>query len=98
MARILVADDDDMVRKTIRRMLELAGHEVTEAQDGVQCERIAATAKPDIVITDIVMPEQEGIETIRRLRRAHPELNIMAISGGGLSREANYLQTARKLG
>ena len=98
MARILVVDDAEFLRIVFRRNLESAGHEVTEADNGV--EAIAAqNAQPfDLVITDIVMPQKEGVETIIELRRAYPSLKIIAISSGGPSRNPDYLKLAEQFG
>ena len=98
MARILVVDDVELERFVIRVYLESAGHQVAEAGNGV--EAIAAQdADPfDLVITDIVMPEKEGVETIIELKRAYPALKIIAISSGGAGRNADYLKLAEEFG
>jgi len=94
-ARILVADDDAAVRCFLREVLEQGGHEVIEAADGKQALRQARSERVDLVITDLVMPEQEGIETIQALRRDVPDVRVIAISGafGG-----QFLKTAQLLG
>ena len=94
-ARILVVDDEAGVRGFLRKVLEDDGYEVIEAGDGKQALRQARAAHVDLVITDLVMPELEGIETIRALRREVPGVRIIAISGafGG-----QYLTMAQKLG
>jgi CheY-like chemotaxis protein len=96
--RILVIDDEKLLRQTIRRMLESAGHEVIEAEDGRA--GIAAFAKQelDAVVTDIIMPQKEGIETIREIRAANPTIRIVAISGGGRNQNMEFLRLAAKLG
>ena len=81
MARILLIDDDPMVMRTVRKMLEHAGHEVVEARNGREGEAAYDRAPADLVITDILMPEQEGIETIINLRRRHPAVRLLAMSG-----------------
>lgn len=98
MARILIIDDDELMRTVIRRTLEKAGHDVFEAGDGE--EGLAAQRKisADLVITDIVMPVKEGIETIRALRELSPDLRIIAISGHGRFGKADYLWAARDFG
>ncbi len=98
MATILVTDDEALVRLTIRKMLEKEGHLVLEACDGKQAEAIAAEVKIDLLITDIIMPEKEGIETIMAIRKTQSELPILAISGGGRSANLDYLVTAELLG
>lgn len=98
MATILVIDDDQEVRDFLVAVLERAGHEVTTAgngRDGVAMFREHAV---QVVITDIIMPEKDGIETILDLRREHPDLKVIAISGGGRTTPENYLHSARLLG
>jgi CheY-like chemotaxis protein len=97
-ARILVIDDDDEVRRTLVRMLESARHEVHQAADGETGIAVCNRILPQLVISDILMPEKEGIETIRDLKRAHPALKIVAISGGGQSGSMDFLEMARALG
>lgn len=99
MARILLIDDNDSVREATRIMLEQSKHEVEELPDGRRAEVVAAERAVDLVITDLVMPEREGIETIRALRNAMPETPVIAISGGGrFASGADYLKSAAKLG
>ena len=98
MARILVIEDDFEVRTVIRRMIENEGHEVIEAPDGEVGTRIYREQSADLIITDILMPEKEGIETIIELRREFPEVKIIAISGGGKVGSSDYLTLAKKLG
>lgn len=98
MADIVIIDDEPMVRLTLRGMLEYAGHEVREAGDGREGLALCDEQCPDIVITDIIMPEQEGIETIRALRRDLPHVRVIAISGGGRFDNAELLRIALRLG
>jgi CheY-like chemotaxis protein len=94
-ARILVVDDEPGVRSFIRLVLEGGGYEVTEAADGKQAVREARAGGVDLVITDLVMPEQEGIETIQALRRDNAGIGIIAISGAF---GAEILEVARRVG
>jgi len=96
--RILLIDDDELVRATIQSILESAGYEVTQAADGVQGLEAYRASTPDLVITDILMPNKEGIETIRDLKRCNPAPRIIAISGGDRNGDAQFLQMAEKLG
>ena len=98
MARILVIDDDDAFRRMLRRTLERAGHSVTEAGDGAQGLKVLRDIAVDLVITDLIMPEMEGIETIRALRHDYPELGIIAMSGGGRMTPDGYLAAAKGFG
>jgi len=94
-ARILVVDDEDEVRLSLRRMLESAGYEVLEASDGQEAMKVCRSRPLDLVITDIFMPGQEGMETIQALRREFPTLKVIAITG---KTPEVYLKTARLLG
>ena len=94
-ARILIADDEAGVRGFLRTALEEGGYEVIEAEDGKQALKQARAGGVDLVITDLVMPEQEGIETIQALRKEIPGIGIIAISGRF---EAPYLKMAGMLG
>ncbi len=98
MALILVVDDDNQIRRMLRRILEKEGYEVVEAIDGDEAMRIYQERPVDLVITDLIMPKKEGIETIIELRRIFPEVKIIAISGGGRVGPAIYLTMAEKLG
>ena len=98
MKRILVIEDDDSVRKLIRRILEGAGYTVLEAPDGVQGVQVYREQRPDLVLTDIFMPGKEGLETILELGLLDPEVRIIAVSGGGNMGILNPLPMAAKLG
>lgn len=95
-ARVLVVDDDGDARLALRRMLESAGYEVLEAANGRIAMSVCRTSSPEVVITDIFMPEQEGIETIQALRREFPDIKVIAISGQPAA--AVYLRMAKLLG
>lgn len=88
MARILVIDDDPVVRQTIGRILERAGHDVELAANGDEGLRMYHAGRHELVITDLYMPEKEGIETIQELRAERPDLLILAVSGGILGDDA----------
>lgn len=100
MSRILVIEDDNTMRMIVTRMLKSAGHEVDEASNGVEGLGVFKENEPDLIITDIVMPEKEGIETIRDLRHLVPDARIIAISGAvAYGAVANsYLRFAQRLG
>jgi two-component system, chemotaxis family, chemotaxis protein CheY len=97
MARILVVDDHPLVRKAMRDVLLAAGHDVLEAQNGREAEAAVATGAPDLVLLDIMMPEQDGIETIIALRRTYAGLRILAMSAGGHGR-LDFLTAAKTFG
>jgi DNA-binding response OmpR family regulator len=96
--KILVIDDEYLVRYTLARLLRAKGYEVVTAADGERGMTVFRSAAPDLVITDIIMPEQEGIETIRLMRRERPDAKIIAISGGARFGDLDVLEIARKLG
>ncbi|KZC98310.1 hypothetical protein AUP43_03780 [Oceanibaculum pacificum] len=98
MATLLLIEDDLMVRATLRQILERAGHVVIEADHGGEGLSKLEQQHIDLMITDIIMPEKEGIETIIEARRRHPQLPIMAISGGGRTRNMDFLEVARQAG
>ncbi len=98
MARILVIDDDGMVRSTMSRILRSHGHEVVLAADGGAGMAALKQESADLVITDIIMPNREGIETIIALRRRHRGVKIIAMSGGGRLGDADMLAIAARLG
>lgn len=98
MTRVLIIDDEDMVRATLRLTLEDEGYEVSEATDGNDGLRKVADFDPDLVITDIFMPDKEGLETIIDIRRQRPDLKILAISDGGRMQNYDTLKYAKRLG
>ena len=98
MARVLLIDDEEQVRKLIREVLEEAGHEVAEARNGREGTKLYEANPADLVITDLVMPEQEGLETITGLRRRFPAVKIIAISGAQQKLGLDLLYVAEKLG
>jgi two-component system, chemotaxis family, chemotaxis protein CheY len=83
MANIVVVDDDLALRGSMRKILERGGHHVREAEDGEAGLQLVAQAIPDLVVTDLLMPGKEGIETIMELRDRFPQVRILAISGAG---------------
>ena len=97
MSRILIIEDDPGVRDLLRELLVRDGHEVVEAADGRAGIRLYREQGADLAITDIVMPEQEGLETIRQLRAEFPDVKIIAISGE-LMDDFDPLAVAKKLG
>jgi CheY-like chemotaxis protein len=98
MATILVIDDEDVDRMLVSELLRAEGHDVVEAADGV--EGIAAFEKTgvDVLITDMMMPEKDGFETISEIKRKSPDLKIMAISGGGAYNDLSSLEMVKFVG
>jgi DNA-binding response OmpR family regulator len=98
MARILVIEDDESVRAVVCRALERVGHTTFEGVDGGDGFDTAIRNRIDLVITDLVMPNQEGIETIQRLKRLDPRIPIIAMSGVGREGEFSILDDALLIG
>jgi CheY-like chemotaxis protein len=98
MARILVIDDDVQLRRLFVTILKRQGHEVLDAEDGDGGLGLYRQQQFDLVITDLIMPGKEGIETIMELRKIHPAVKIIAVSGGGRMGPEGYLSTAKSLG
>jgi CheY-like chemotaxis protein len=99
MSRILVIEDHAHMRDLLRRQLEGDGYSVETAVDGEEGLRLQAAQPADLVITDIFMPNLDGIEAISRLRVEHPRTKILVVSGGGKRvRGADYMVAAREAG
>lgn len=98
MAKILVIEDDSSFRNVLVQMLAKAGYEVRQAGDGNQAVEVCTDFNPDLVLTDIIMPDKEGLETIQDLLAINPNLKIIAMSGGGKFGPDSYLPLAQKLG
>ena len=86
MTRILVVDDEEDVRISLRVALEGAGYDIMEAENGLKADKILAENSFDLIITDIIMPDKEGFELIRDIKRNFSELKIIAITGGGIKK------------
>lgn len=97
MPRILVIDDDELLRRFIVALLERRNYSVESVDRGEAGIERAAAADFDLVVTDIVMPGTEGLETIKQIRRHKPDIKILAVSGGGGSK-GDYLHYAERLG
>ena len=98
MKRILVIDDEPHILLMVKKMLERAGYEVDLASNGSEGLRLFSKLRSSLVITDIIMPEKEGLETIREMKRISSDLKIIAMSGGGKISADNYLETAKIFG
>lgn len=98
MARILIIDDETLFRSMLRMTLEQLGHEVSEAEEGEEGLGLYDGSNFDVVMTDLLMPGKEGVETIMDLRKKNPAVKIIAMSGGGRVTSVDYLDIARKVG
>jgi DNA-binding response OmpR family regulator len=96
--RILIVDDDLAVRDTLIAILEDHGYEVSTAVNGQLGLVAFRRERPDLLITDIVMPVKEGLQTIREIREERPDMKIIAISGGSRTERHDFLEIARQLG
>jgi len=95
---ILIIDDDAAVSRTLSLILTRAGYHVSTAAGGRRGLELLANGGIDLVVTDIIMPELDGIEAIRRIRADYPGLRIIAMSGGGQIDKAEFLHMAQVLG
>ncbi len=99
MARILIIDDEPQVRALLLRALERAGHQPSVAKDGKEGVHLYREDPFDLIITDLVMPEKEGLTVIMELKRDYPDLKVIVMSGGGLyGGGGEYLHMAKLLG
>jgi two-component system, chemotaxis family, chemotaxis protein CheY len=98
MPHILLVDDDSAFRKMLRLTLQRMGYEITEACDGKQALGLYKQLPVDAVLTDLIMPEKEGLETITELHRIDPNVRIVAMSGGGRLNAKDILSVARAMG
>ena len=98
MSKILVIDDDGLVRETIVSLLRDVGYEVLAADDGATGMALFRSEQPDLVITDLIMPEQEGLQTITEMLKDKPNAKIIAISGAARVGKMDFLKIAEVLG
>lgn len=96
--QILLIDDEPAFRKLFNQKLAESGFEIIEAGDGKEGLKLYRENRPDLVVTDLIMPEKEGIETTMELKKEFPDVKIIAISGGGQGSPETYLQIAERLG
>jgi DNA-binding response OmpR family regulator len=96
--RVLVVDDDAGMRNFLRMLLELEGYEVALACNGVEALAMQRQHPAALILTDLFMPEAEGMETIVQLRGEFPQARIIVMSGGGVHLGTDYLKLARELG
>jgi DNA-binding response OmpR family regulator len=96
--RVLVIDDNSDIRESLRWLLEGEGYIVSVAANGLEGLRLQRKEPADLVVTDIYMPEQDGIETLWKFREEFPGVPIIVMSGGGTARGTDYLVVAQELG
>ena len=98
MAHILVIDDELQIRLMLRKLLEPEGYTITEAPDGIEGIKRYHENPADLIITDLIMPDKEGLETIMELKKENPAVKIIAMSGGGKNKPEGYLHLAKQFG
>ena len=98
MVKVLLVEDDEAVRDMLSQMLVRASHEVETAADGEDALLALQRFHPDVLVTDIIMPKKSGTELISEVRKNHPEMEIIAISGGGRADPIGYLDLSEDLG
>lgn len=98
MAKILIVDDEELARFALQEILEADGHVISVARNGVEGLNMALRGDMDLVVTDIIMPDKEGVEMIKDLKARLPDLPVIAISGGGRTRNLNFLEIAQHFG
>jgi len=98
MATVLVTDDEYTVRYALRTVLKRAGHIVLEACDGAEALNVLKNHAVDVVILDMIMPNKEGVETTIEIQQTYPSVKIVAISGGGRTRNLDFLAMAQTYG
>ncbi len=99
MTNILIIDDEPQIRLVLRELFELEGYTVTEASNGSEGVALYHKKQTDLIITDLFMPDQEGLETIYKLKKEYPMIKIIAMSGGGgMGYPQSHLESARLLG
>ncbi len=98
MAKILLVEDDNLVRDMLTQILERAKHTVIGAANGEEATECLKKDTPDIMVTDIIMPKKSGITLISEVRNRHPNMEIIAISGGGRLDPTGYLDLSESLG
>lgn len=95
---ILVIDDEPALRAILSQVLTSAGHRVTGVSNGQEASKVMATAAFDVVLTDVIMPEKDGMQVIGEVRKKYPQVRIIAMSGGGHVSRDQYLKIAKGLG
>ena len=98
MGKILIIDDEPYILLMLKKMLEKIGHEVELASNGREGMEMFRNDVVDMVITDIIMPDKEGLEIILEMKQSNPDLKIIAISGGGRISPESYLECAKHFG
>ncbi len=98
MVDVLIVDDDELIREMLLEIMRVAGIKAVATEDGTNAMKIVKDENVRLVITDLIMPGKEGLETIISLKKETPQVKIIAISGGGRISPESYLGIARDIG
>ena len=98
MANVLIIDDDETVLETFQIVLSSSGHQLQTASNGALGIEATKTNALDVMVTDVVMPEKDGLEVLMQMRKTHPDTKIVVVSGGGRTSATDYLKMAEVLG
>jgi DNA-binding NtrC family response regulator len=96
--KILLVDDEEAIRKMVRAVLGTELYEYGEAVNGLEAQELLEKQHFDLIITDVIMPDCDGIELVMAIRRKQPDIKVIVMSGGGRVRAGHYLDLAGKLG
>jgi len=98
MKNILLVDDEEMIRQMVRAVLSNPTYSITEASNGVDAQELIRNREFDLLITDVIMPDCDGIELVMAVRKEQPDIKVIVMSGGGRVQARHYLDLAEKLG
>jgi two-component system response regulator (stage 0 sporulation protein F) len=98
MATILLVEDDDLVKDMLTQVLQRANYKVISAANGEEATEVLKNAEPDLMVTDLIMPKKSGMTLISEVKNKHPNMEIIAISGGGRLDPTGYLDLSESLG
>ena len=98
MKNILLVDDEEMIRQMVRAVLSDPTYSITEASNGVDAQELIRNREFDLLITDVIMPDCDGIELVMAVRKEQPYIKVIVMSGGGRVQAHHYLDLAEKLG
>lgn len=98
MTTVLIAEDDDNIRYALSKLLRTAGYNVLEARNGKEATKLLRKSMPDVLVTDIVMPEQDGMGLLNEARALNPSIPVLVMSGGGNAVGLDYLSLAQTMG
>ncbi len=98
MVKILIIDDEAPIRKMLTKLLMGEGYDVVSAENGAAAMKLFQKGIPDLIISDVIMPEKDGLEVLQAIQKNFPDIKVIAISGGGTGEAGIYLKFAEKMG